>query len=375
MFKRCYQCFRPVDLCFCEAIPRIDNRTEILLLQHRSERSHPFNTARIVKQALTRCQLVVGHYQTMREMELPIAASTGLLFPKADAPELSELSPEDRPQQLVVIDGTWGQAKAIVRETPQLHNLPGYRLSPSSPGRYRIRREPTPQSLSTLEAVVSALHVLEPETAGLPQLLAAFDRMVDDQLARSAGLAEGRVRKSRGDRPTHVPAALLDDEGDLVVAYGESTPGERGKRSTRALPVNWVARRLGEGEEFSCRLRQPEPLSASALEYMNLPDGAEDAVTEQEFGDRWARFLRPTDTLVVYHHRTLRLLENAGAAAPRCLVLKSIFHRWRSDCHSLEDLLAAEEIEVPADHLQPRAQLRLRMAVALVDRLRSSFAP
>lgn len=371
VFKRCYQCFRPRDLCFCEAIPQIDNRTHILLLQHCGERSHPFNTARIVKQALQKCDLIVGHNRSLRDQPLPIEATAGLLYPKADAPELTELSGDARPRQLVVIDGTWHQAKSIVRDTPQLRDLPGYKLSPASPGRYRIRREPTPQSLSTLEAVVSALHVLEPETQGLPQLLAAFDRMVDEQLARSAGTNFWREKKSRHTRPTHIPAAMLSSDASLVVAYGESTPGAPGKKNAFPLPVNWFAKRLGGDAEFACRLQTSQAISPAALSHMNLPADDPDAISLAEFRERWSQFLRPHDTLIIYHHRTWQLLKNVQATAPRCLVLKSIFHKWRTDCHSLEDLLATEEIAVSSSGSQPRAQLRMQMAMALVERLRT----
>ena len=61
MRERCYQCFRPMSLCFCEAIPQIDNRTDVLILQHVGERFHPFNTARIVQKALRRCHLIADH--------------------------------------------------------------------------------------------------------------------------------------------------------------------------------------------------------------------------------------------------------------------------------------------------------------------------
>ena len=81
-----------------------------------------------------------------------------------------------------MIDGTWHQAKTIFRDVAQLQKLPCYRLSPSSPGQYRIRLEPDSQSLSTLEATVAALKVLDSDTDGLDQLLSAFRKMVHDQL-------------------------------------------------------------------------------------------------------------------------------------------------------------------------------------------------
>jgi DTW domain-containing protein YfiP len=185
-----------MSLCFCEAIPRIDNRTDVLILQHVRERFHPFNTARIVRKALRHCHLIVDHNQRLGMHDLPIRAGAGLLYPQTNAHSLAELSAAERPVQLVIIDGTWHQAKTIVRDVPQLRDLPCYRLAPSSPGQYRIRREPDAQSLSTLEATVAALQVLEPDTVGWDLLLSAFHKMVENQLGHAASHAVPRKKKS-----------------------------------------------------------------------------------------------------------------------------------------------------------------------------------
>ena len=219
---RCYACFRPPGHCFCAAIPRIDNRTRILLLQHVGERSHPFNTARIVSRALRNCQLIADHNRRLGSRHLPIQSDAGLLYPGAQASALTELPLGGGPSQLVIIDGTWHQARTILRDVPQLQGLPCYRLSPSSPGQYRIRREPDAQSLSTVEATVAALRELEPETTGLDQLLSAFHQMVENQLRHAAGHASWR-RKKASESPRHLPRALFGDPSRLVVAYGEAT--------------------------------------------------------------------------------------------------------------------------------------------------------
>jgi len=39
--------------------------------------------------------------------------------------------------------------------------LSHYRLAPAQPGRYRIRREPQLDYLSTIEAIVAALRILD----------------------------------------------------------------------------------------------------------------------------------------------------------------------------------------------------------------------
>ncbi len=372
--QRCHQCLRPMSLCFCEAIPRIDNRTDVLILQHVRERFHPFNTARIVQRALRRCHLIVDNNQRLGMRHLPIQAGAGLLYPHANAHSLIELPAVERPLQLVIIDGTWHQAKTIVRDVPQLRGLPCYRLTPSSPGLYRIRREPDAQSLSTLEATVAALQALEPDTVGLDQLLSAFHKMVEDQLGRSASHAVPRRKDNRQSRPRNLPHTLLQNSDRLVVAYGEATPGGPGQRTTAPLPVNWVAQRLGTAERFSCRLRQQQSLSDATLEHMRLSAADfDDAISQDEFCHRWNHFLRRGDVVIVYHRRTFQLLRYVGASQPQCLVLKSIFGKWRADFHSLEELLAVEGLTLPVPEDKSRANQRLDMAVALVAHLRTHY--
>ncbi|MEO2049790.1 MAG: tRNA-uridine aminocarboxypropyltransferase [Pirellulales bacterium] len=369
--QRCYECFRPLPLCFCSAIPQIDNRTNVLILQHVGERFHPFNTARIVRKALRNCKLIVGHNLRLGNQDLPIQASAGLLYPSANAStELSDLPPT---KQLVIIDGTWHQAKTIVRDVPQLRGLPCYRFTPSSPGQYRIRREPNAQSLSTLEATVSALQTLEPDTVGLEQLLLAFHQMVKSQLAYHTTHAIWRQKKTRLTRPRNIPQAILQNADGLVAAYGEATPGQSGKRSIAPLPVNWVAKRLSTNERFSCLLQQ-RAISDAALKHMRL--SAEDfdvALSQDEFRRQWKQFLRPHDVLVVYHHKTYQLLKHINASQPPCLVLKSIFGNFQKAFHSLKELMTIEEVNVPISEDKSRAQQRLDMAIAMTEHLKAQY--
>ena len=363
-----------MSLCFCEAIPRIDNRTDVLILQHIRERFHPFNTARIVQKALRHCHLVADNNRRLGSRHLPIRAGAGLLYPQPNAHSLTELPAAERPVQLVIIDGTWHQAKTIVRDVPQLRDLPCYRLAPSSPGQYRIRREPDAQSLSTLEATVAALQVLEPDTVGLDQLLSAFHGMVENQLGHPAGQTVPRHKENRQSRPRNLPHTLLQNADRLVVAYGEATPGRPGQRTAAGSPVNWVAQRLGTAERFSCHLRQQQPLSDAALEHMRLSAADFDAaISQEEFCHRWNHFLRRGDVVVVYHRRTFQLLRHVEALQPQCLVLKSIFGKWRTGFHCLEELMAVEELTVPTFEDKSRANQRLDMAVALVEHLRTHY--
>ena len=115
-------------------------------------------------------------------MDLRIGENVGLLYPRKQAIPLEGLPQSEIPDQFVFLDGTWSHARTMYRDIPMLKTLPCYRLTPESPSRYLIRKEPTRDSLSTLEAVVSVLRQFEPELAGLDRLMAAFDLMNQQQV-------------------------------------------------------------------------------------------------------------------------------------------------------------------------------------------------
>src|SRR3954470_19195678 len=240
--ERCYDCFRPRVACFCDSIPSIDNQTDVLILQHRRERYHPFNTARIVRKALRNSQLLADHTSNLSK-RLRLKPRAALLYPGPTAQLISDLAPEQRPEQLVIVDGTWHQTKTLIREIPGLQSLPRYRLAPAVPSRYRIRREPSATSLSTVEAAVFALRTLEPETYGFDQLLASFNKMVEDQLAHPGSLNGHRFKQRRSLTFKNIPLALLGDLANIVVAYGEAPAGERGSKRIAGPPISWVAQR------------------------------------------------------------------------------------------------------------------------------------
>jgi tRNA-uridine aminocarboxypropyltransferase len=367
---RCYGCFRPKRDCFCALIPAIDNETDVLILQHVRERFHPFNTARIVHKALNKSSLLVDQTERLAAAPLPLGPRVGLLYPGPGATLLSDLQWKERPQQLVILDGTWNHVKTLARDIPALHDLPRYQLAPASPGRYRIRREPNATSLSTLEATVAALRILEPDTLGLDQLMDAFDSMIDRQLAHPKEVLGWRRNRRRNRTPLNIPRALTGDLDNVVVAYGESAAGERGRKRVGRPPVYWVAERLGTGECFTSAIQPESPLQESFLAHLELTE--EDlggALSPDEFRTSWAAFLRPGDTLVVYAQSTLRLLKHVGGESAGCLVLKSVSFNPDGQHGTLDELLAAQGLaSVPARH-PGRAGKRLANAVVLARHL------
>lgn len=373
--RRCLRCFRPHDLCFCDRIPRVENRTPIWILQHRRERFHPFNTARIVAQSLLRCRLLVDHNAALAERfdRCELSPRAGLLYPGNDSTLLSEIDPAELPDQLVILDGTWHHAKTLFREIPKLQTLPRYRLEPPSPGNYRIRREPNAYALSTLEATVAALRAIEPETESLDDLVGAFEKMIDDQLIRTSTNWRSNSRRTVGAR--NIPRAIIGDLSRIVVAYGEREPGQRvGERSTshsKPMPVVWQAKRLVTGETFECVIQSPSLDDDQFLHYLGLPRSiADSAVSPMEFRNRWQAFVRPSDSVVVYHASTAALLDHIDANFCAHLILKSIKLDSQTSQRSLDHILASKHIK-PILSGNSRAADRLAKAIAFVEYLNS----
>jgi DTW domain-containing protein YfiP len=374
--ERCYACFRPRADCLCDTLPRIENRTPILVLQHRRESFHAFNTARLVRHALVNSRFLVGHTPSLAA-QLALEPGAALLFPGDNADVLADLPLDRRPRQLVVVDGTWHQAKTLVRDIPALAGLPRVRLRPAEPSRYRIRREPHLEALSTVEAVVDALRTLEPETRGGEMLLAAFQRMVDRQ-AEHPKLASAR-RSLAGHSRTlgNIPIALVRRWENIVVACGEMTeggrvaesPGETGQAEPQ--PLVWLAERLATGERFSAVVRVVPPPAPRFLRHLELP--ADAFLAGEPFDDiqrRWRDFSRPNDFLVVFHAGMARLAATLDGGHSRPLILKAVNVPALKPHRELETLLPALGAPVDEPWSSGRAARRLALTAALARQLR-----
>jgi DTW domain-containing protein YfiP len=179
---RCPRCYLPTGLCLCAQVPRLDTRTEFLVIRHNKEKEKSTNTVRVAALALVRCQvLTYGAPGQPFDASVLEGSDTWLLFPDTQPPEPQ--SPP--PRRLIVLDGNWGQARRMVQRLPVLRRMPGLALPPPPPNTRRLRRPPNPDGMSTLEAMAGAVALLEGEEKA-QQLYALHELMID------------RVMQSRG---------------------------------------------------------------------------------------------------------------------------------------------------------------------------------
>ncbi|HHJ1297023.1 DTW domain-containing protein [Pseudomonas sp. P1B16] len=180
---RCERCQRPLDHCLCPLIPSLASRTRIVLLQHPSETAHALNTARLAALGLNNAELRVGEvFDGLDELLATPGYRAALLFPGDQAQVLTAYTEvDDQPLLLIVPDGTWRKARKLLYLNPMLAALPRVTLGAVAPSRYRLRKAPEAGALSTLEAVVEALNVLE-QPVSFDALLKPFDALIEGQI-------------------------------------------------------------------------------------------------------------------------------------------------------------------------------------------------
>jgi DTW domain-containing protein YfiP len=213
-------------VCYCHALPRLDTATRVVILQHPRERDMPIGTARMASLCLPRAELRVGVRWTGELLAGAIgdpARPPILLYPGPGARDILR-DPPRGPVTLIVVDGTWSQARTVVRDNPVLQALPRYAFATPELSHYRIRREPRAEYVSTIEALMHVLGALEGDPARFRSLLDPLRAMVDAQIACQAAAPRRGARQVHRPRAPRrvVPDAIVERFDDLVCVVGEA---------------------------------------------------------------------------------------------------------------------------------------------------------
>jgi DTW domain-containing protein YfiP len=192
----CARCGKPQGLCVCDAIEPIDNRLFVLILQHPQEKREALATAPLLVAALKNARLKVGLSWPNLARALGREADAkrwGILYlgsTEGKAP-LSAVDRKGNPiahqeavlhdlEGIIVLDGSWSQAKALWWRNPWFLKCQRLVLNTPFASRYgKLRREPRRDSLSTLESVGFVLSELEEDDTIFERLLKPFEALLD----------------------------------------------------------------------------------------------------------------------------------------------------------------------------------------------------
>ena len=194
----------------------IDNRIFVLILQHPREKKEALATAAQTRAMLSRAKLAVGlswpnlaqapgrkvdarrwavlYRGSARAASLGLAQEV-IALDRRGEPATDQQAALRGIDGVVLLDGSWKEAKTLWWRNPWLLKLRRLVLNPQQRSRYgQVRHEPRREALSTLEATALLLKNLDGRPGVEVRLLGGLDHL----LAEASGVAHpGDERVSR----------------------------------------------------------------------------------------------------------------------------------------------------------------------------------
>ena len=197
----CPHCQKPLPLCICDSIEPIKSRISLLILQHPQEQDRALGTARLTALHFENAVLKIGlSWPSLskalgRQVADPSrwavlylgSAKVADLETDRDIVAINRKGEVEDNQRgilkdiegVVLLDGTWSQAKALWWRNAWMLKCQRIILGPAHPSRYgKLRKEPRRDGLSTIEAAAMLLASLEKRTDIAEMLHGSFERML-----------------------------------------------------------------------------------------------------------------------------------------------------------------------------------------------------
>ncbi|PWR23314.1 tRNA-uridine aminocarboxypropyltransferase [Zavarzinia compransoris] len=198
--EACPRCGKLPALCICAGIEPIANRIELLILQHPQEQDKGLGTARLTLLHLAKATFriglswaslskALGHEATPSKWAVLYLGSVEMKSLPQDReivavdakglPLADQFDPLKGLQGLILLDGTWSQAKTLWWRNAWLLKCRRFVLNPKRPSAYgKLRKEPRRESLSTLESAALVLSRLEKNEGIETAMQASFENLL-----------------------------------------------------------------------------------------------------------------------------------------------------------------------------------------------------
>ncbi len=180
----CADCHLRLPACLCEAwraLPKVESGAAFFLLAHPRELYRPTNTGHILLTALADCQYATWSrteiHQSLASLLNSSPCQPCLVFPDLPGhepaitiePAVNGLCAATR-RIFILLDGTWQEARKMLRQSPYLQALPRVALTPEGGSDYHLRRNQAAAGLATVEVASQLLTSLgEPRSSQVLQ--------------------------------------------------------------------------------------------------------------------------------------------------------------------------------------------------------------
>jgi DTW domain-containing protein len=197
----CPHCGKPLPLCICDSVTPIENRVSLLILQHPQEQDRALGTARLTARHFKNAVVKIGlswpslskalgrpvhdpsrwavlYLGSSKAADLDTDAEVVAIGRKGEV-EQGQRAILNSIEGVVLLDGTWSQAKALWWRNAWMLKCQRVILGPKTPSRYgQLRKEPRRDGLSTIEAAGMLLAAIEKRPDIETALNASFERML-----------------------------------------------------------------------------------------------------------------------------------------------------------------------------------------------------
>ncbi|XP_060091543.1 tRNA-uridine aminocarboxypropyltransferase 2 [Heteronotia binoei] len=211
--RECGRCGRPQKVCLCPFLPvnPLKVSTCLYIIQHPAEESRVLRTVPLLAACLPeeKCKVLIGRrFSEDRYPELAYVCrnpNTLILYPGAGAANLEEIEfSSPNPCVIIIIDGTWSQAKDIFFKNSLFRIPKQVQLRTSLSSQYVIRTQPTNACLSTLECAAVALAIMEKNDYIKETLLRPLQALCSFQLQHGAQIHHSKeylIKNGLYDKP------------------------------------------------------------------------------------------------------------------------------------------------------------------------------
>lgn len=205
----CEKCGKTPELCICSTLEELKTQTSVLILQHPQEPDKDLGTAKIAQLSLKNSKLKVGlswanldkawgektnrdHWlvlylgsadvarlHNIKKPAIALIDKKNKIFSKPENDEYLEHFSTSKRKGIIILDGTWSQAKTIWWRNAWLTKIQrAVVLAPSVSLYGKLRKEPKKESLSTIEAIAYTLAVLDSNKEVPDKLLGHFGTLL-----------------------------------------------------------------------------------------------------------------------------------------------------------------------------------------------------
>ncbi len=162
----CYTCGMVQRDCICHLKQEINLQTRVSVIIPVSEWHKSSNTGRLVKLALSNSEIFIkGKKQAPLNFRDTLCQGyeNVILCPNGRILNQNFLDSLSQPLNLIVPDGTYYNARKIIRRNCEFHSLPKLSLPYLCESQYHLRKGMKASYLSTLEAIARAMSIIEGE--------------------------------------------------------------------------------------------------------------------------------------------------------------------------------------------------------------------